>query len=220
MEESWMPPRWSDAVQTKVDDISLTRTGRESPCFEKMRTSGGVLALLAALCIFCTVCGCLGASPPPPGGGITPIDLPEPSEGTTLTAALAELDLLGAEGGLDVTGAKVHLVLGTGADPDGRATSWALGLRDGEEVRWVTFGIAGWKEISLPAPLPAEEVNLTAVLPPEELLANETLSAAMTELGADTVDIALAEGVYTVTIRSDAGMETLVFRSDTGAVVV
>ena len=63
-------------------------------------------------------------------------------------------------------------------------------------------------------------MNLTAVLPPEELLANETLSAAMTELGADTVDIALAEGVYTVTIRSDAGMETLVFRSDTGEVVV
>jgi len=220
MEESWMSPRWSDAVRTKVDDISLTRTGQESPCFETIRASEGVLALLAALCIFCTVCGCLGASPSPSGGGITPIDLPEPPGTSTLSDALAELDLLQAEGGLDVTGTTVHQVLGTGVGPDGRAATWALGLRDGEEVRWVTFGAAGWKEISLRAPLPAEEVNLTAVLTPEELLADETLSAAMTELGADTVDLALAEGVYTVTVRSDAEMETLAFRADTGEVVV
>jgi len=215
-----MSPRWSDAVRTKVADISLTRTGRESPCFETIRASGGVLALLTALCIFCTVCGCLGASPSPSGGGITPIDLPEPPGTSTLSDALAELDLLQAEGGLDVTGTTVHQVLGTGVGPDGRAATWALGLRDGEEVRWVTFGAAGWKEISLRAPLPAEEVNLTAVLTPEELLADETLSAAMAGLGADTVDLALAEGVYTVTVRSDAEMETLAFRADTGEVVI
>lgn len=217
-----MSPRRSDAVRTKVTDIILTRTGRESPCFETIRASGGVLTLLAAVCIFCTVCGCLGASPSPSGGGITPVDLPEPAGGSTLAEALAELDLLRAEGGLNVTGTTVHQVLGTGVDPDGRAAAWALGLQEGEEVRWVTFGAAGWKEISLRAPLPADEVLLDGVLSPEDLLRGQegVLSPVMAELGADTVDLALAEGVYTVTVRSDAKVETLAFRADTGEVVV
>ena len=187
-----------------------------------MRTSGSVPALVAAVCILCTACGCLGASPAPTGGGITPIDLPEPPEAYTLSGALSELELLEAEGGLNVTGTSVHQVLGTGVDLDGRAASWALGLRDGEEVRWLTFGLAGWKEISLPAPLPAEEVNVTGVLSPEDLLRGqeEVLRPVMERLGADTVDIALAEGIYSVTARTDAGMETLAFRADTGEVVV
>ncbi len=193
-----------------------------------MRVPGGVLALLAAVCILCTACGCLGASSPPssggttPGGGITPIDLPEPSEACTLTEALAELDLLGAEGGLNVTGTSVHQVLGAGMDLDGRAATWALGLADGEEVRWLTFGAMGWREISLRAPLPTEEVNITGVLSPEDLLATQegVLRPVMVRLDADTVDIALAEGVYTVTVRSNAGMETLAFRADTGEVIV
>ncbi len=41
----------------------------------------------------------------------------------------------------------------------------------------------------------------------------------MERLGADTVDLALAGGVYSVTIRSDAGMETLSFEADTGEVI-
>ncbi|MFA7199602.1 MAG: hypothetical protein WC093_09960 [Methanoculleus sp.] len=187
-----------------------------------MRVSGSVLALLAAVCIFCTTCGCLGASSSPSGGGITPIDLPEPPGACTLTGALAELDLLGAEGGLNITGTSVHQVLGAGTSLDGRATSWALGLKDGEEVRWLTFGLTGWKEISLRAPVPAEEVNLTGVLSPEDLLAMQdvVLSPVMEQLGADTVDIALSEGVYAITIRSDAGMETFAFQADTGEVLV
>jgi hypothetical protein len=89
-------------------------------------------------------------------------------------------------------------------------------------VRWLTFGAGGWKEISLRAPLPTEEVNITAVLPPEDLLRSQegVLSPAMDRLGTDTVDIALAEGVYSVTIRTDAGMETFTFRADSGEVVV
>ena len=185
-----------------------------------MKIPGEVLVLLAAACM---ICGCLGApAPSPTGGGIPPVDLPEPPEAYTLTEALAELDLLKAEGGLNVTGAAVHQVLGSGVGLDGRAESWALGLQDGEEVRWLTFGAAGWKEISLRAPLPAEEVNVTAVLSPEDLLRSQegALSPVMDRLGADTVDIALAEGVYSVTIRTDAGMETLTFRADTGEVIV
>lgn len=187
-----------------------------------MRVPGSILALLAAICIICTTCGCLGVSSPPSGGGITPIDLPEPPEACTLAEALAELDLLGAEGGLNVTGTSVHQVLGTGVSLDGRAASWALGLEDGEEVRWLTFGALGWKEISLRASLPAEEVNITGVLSPEELLRDRegVLRPVMTSLGADTVEISLAEGVYTVTVRTSAGMETLLFRADTGEVVV
>jgi len=187
-----------------------------------MRVPGGVLALFAAICIICTTCGCLGASSHPSGGGITPIDLPESPEACTLAGALAELDLLGAEGGLNVTGTSVHQVLGTGVSLDGRATSWALGLEDGDEVRWLTFGTLGWKEITLRAPLSTEEVNITGVLSPEELLRDQegVLRPVMTSLNADTVDISLAEGVYTVTVRSDAGMETFVFRADTGEVIV
>lgn len=185
-----------------------------------MRIPGGVLVLLA---VVCTICGCLGTSTPPPtGGGITPIDMPEPAGAYTLSGALAELDLLEAEGGLNVTGAAVHQVLGGSVGLDGQATSWALGLQDGEEVRWLTFGATGWKEISLRSPLPTEEVNITGVLSPEDLLATQegTLSPVMERLGADSMDIALAEGIYSVTIHSDAGMETLVFRADTGEVIV
>ncbi|HOI12695.1 MAG TPA: hypothetical protein PLG75_02490 [Methanoculleus sp.] len=187
-----------------------------------MRVPGSILALLAAICVICTTCGCLGVSSPPAGGGITPIDLPEPPEACTLTEALAELDLLGAEGGLNVTGTSVHQVLGTGVSLDGRAASWALGLEDDEEARWLTFGALGWKEISLRAPLPAEEVNFTGVLSPEELLRDQegVLRPVMTSLGADTVEVSLAEGVYTVTVRTSAGMETFLFRADTGEVVV
>lgn len=187
-----------------------------------MRVPGGVLALLAAACILCTTCGCLGASSPPSGGGITPIDLPEPPGNSTLTTAFAELDLLRAEGGLNITGTTVHQVLGAGVDPNGRAASWALGLREGNEVRWLTFGRGGWNEISLRAPLPGEEVLLTEILSPEELLRGQegVIRPVMVRLGADTVDLALAEGVYTVTIRTDAGMETLAFRADTGEAIV
>lgn len=191
-----------------------------------MRIPGGALTLLAAVCLLCTACGCLGtsASPPdaPAGGGITPIDLPEPQEAYTLAEALSELDLLEAEGDLNVTGAAVHQVLGSGVGLDGRAATWALGLRDGDEVRWLTFGLAGWKEISFRAPLPPEEVVLADVVTPEDLLATQKgrISPMMERLGASTVDIGLAEGVYTVTIRSDAGMESLAFRADTGEAVV
>ena len=108
-----------------------------------MRSSGSVPALVAAVCILCAACGCLGASPPPASGGITPIDLPEPPAASTFADALAELDLLGAEGGLNVTGASVRQVLGTGVEIDGQAASWALGLQDGEEIRWLTYGPAG-----------------------------------------------------------------------------
>lgn len=186
-----------------------------------MRVHGDVPALLAAVCFLCIACGCLGASSPP-SGGITPIDMPEQPENYTLGEALAELDLLGAEGGLNVTGAAVHQVLGTGLDLDGRAAAWALGLEDGEEVRWLTFGAAGWREISLRAPLPVEEVVLADVLSPEDLLheEKEAISTAMARHDADTVDIALAGGVYTVTVRSDGGMETLAFRADTGEAIV
>jgi hypothetical protein len=187
-----------------------------------MRVPGGALALLTIICILCTTCGCLGASSSPSGGGITPIDPPEPPGACTLTGALAELNLLKGDGGLNITGMSMHQVLGTGMSLDGRATSWALGLREGDEVRWLTFGLTGWKEISLRAPLPAEEVNLTSILSPEELLAMQggVLSPVMEQLGADTVDIALSEGVYAITIRSDTGMETLAFRADTGEVIV
>jgi hypothetical protein len=184
-----------------------------------MRIPGEVLILLAAASM---ICGCLGApAPSPTGGGITAVDPPEPPEAYTLAEALLELDLLGAEGDLNVTGATVHQVLGSSVGLDGRAASWALGLQDGEEVRWLTFGAADWQEISLHAPLPAEEVNITAVLSPEDLLRSQegVLAPVMDRLGADTVAIALAEGVYSVTIRTDAGMETLMFRADTGEVI-
>ncbi|NLM28861.1 MAG: hypothetical protein GX216_00305 [Methanomicrobiales archaeon] len=184
-----------------------------------MRNAGEVLVLLAAVCL---IGGCLGAPAPlSTGGGITPIDLPEPPGAYTLTEALLELDLLGAEGGLNVTGTTVHQVLASGVDLDGQATSWVLGLRDGEEVRWLAFGITGWKEITLPAPLPAEEVDITAIIPPEDLLRSqdEVLSPVMNRLGADTVEIALAEGVYSVTIHSDAGLESFVFQADSGEVI-
>jgi len=188
-----------------------------------MRVHGGVLALLAAACILCTTCGCLGASSPPSSsGGITPVDLPEPPGNSTLTAAFAELDLLAAEGGLNITGSTVHQVLGTGVDLDGRAASWALGLREGDGIRWLTFGRGGWSEISLRASLPAEEVLLTEILSPEELLRvqEKTIRPEMVRLGADTIDLALADGVYTITIRTDTGMETLAFRADTGEAIV
>ncbi len=186
-----------------------------------MRVNRGVPALLAAVCILCTACGCLGASPAPSSGGITSIDLPE-SGTRTLTEALAELDLLKGDGGLNITGASMHQVLGTHVDLDGRAAAWVLGLEDGEEVRWLTFGLTGWKEISFGAPLPGEEVLLDEILAPEDLLRSQegVLRPVMERLGAETVDLALAEGVYTVTVRSDAGMETLAFRADTGEVVV
>ena len=187
-----------------------------------MRTSGSVPALIATIFIFCAACGCLGAAPLPTGGGITPIDLPEPPAVSTLADALAELDLLGAEGGLNVAGASVHQVLGTDVEIDGQAASWALGLQDGEEVRWLTYGPAGWQEISLPAPLPAGEVRIADILSPEDLLRGreDMFRPVMERLGADTVDLALAEGVYSVTIRSDAGIETLSFEADTGEVIV
>lgn len=185
-----------------------------------MRVNRGVPALLAAVCIFCTACGCLGAAPPS-SGGITPVDLPE-SGTRTLTGALAELNLLKGDGGLNITGMSMHQVLGTHVDLDGRAATWVLGLEDGEEVHWLTFGLMGWKEISLGVPLPGEEVLLDEILSPEDLLSRQegVLRPVMERLGAETVDLALAEGVYTVTVRSDAGMETLAFRADTGEVVV
>ena len=187
-----------------------------------MRVPGGVLALLAAACILCTACGCLGtSSPPPSSGGITPIDLPEP-EGYTLTEALAELDILSVEGGLNITGTSMHQVLGNRVTLDGRAAAWAIGLKDGEEVRWLTSGITGWRETSLRVPLPDDEVNMTGILSPEELLAAQegAIRPAMARLDASTVDLVLAEGVYTINIRSDAGVESLAFRADTGEVIV
>ena len=97
-----------------------------------------------------------------------------------------------------------------------------LGLQDGEEIRWLTYGPAGWQEISLPAPLPAGEVRIADILSPEDLLRGreDMFRPVMERLGADTVDLALAEGVYSVTIRSDAGIETLSFEADTGEVIV
>lgn len=188
-----------------------------------MRVPGGVLALLAAACILCTACGCLDtSSPPQSSGGITPIDLPEP-EGYTLTEALAELDILSVEGGLNITGTSMHQVLGNRVTLDGRAAAWAIGLKDGKEVRWLTSGITGWRETSLPAPLPDDEVNMTGILSPEDLLAaqGDVIRPAMERLDASTVDIVLAEGgVYTINIRSDARMESLAFRADTGEVIV
>ncbi|WP_067077265.1 hypothetical protein [Methanoculleus horonobensis] len=187
-----------------------------------MRVPGGVLALLAAACILCTACGCLDtSSPPPSGGGITSIDLPEP-EGYTLTEALAELDILRVEGGLNITGTTMHQVLGNRVTLDGRAAAWAIGLKDGEEVRWLTSGITGWRETSLRAPLPDDEVNMTGILSPEDFLAAQegAIRPAMVRLDASTVDIMLAEGVYTVTIRSNAGVEVLAFRADNGEVIV
>lgn len=187
-----------------------------------MRPPESIPALIAVVCILSAACGCLGASPAPASGSITPIELPDTPAAFTLAGVLAELDLLDAEGGLAVAGASIHQVLGTGVDLDGRAASWALGLRDGEEVRWLTFGPAGWQEISLPAPLPEEEVNVTAILSPEDLFAGqeEVLRPVMGRLSADTVDLSLAEGVYSVTVRSSAGMEVLAFWADTGEVVV
>lgn len=187
-----------------------------------MRVPGGVLALLAAVCILCTACGCLGTtSPPPSSGGITPVDLPEP-EGYTLTEALAELEILSVEGGLNITGTSMRQVLGNRVTLDGRADAWAIGLKDGDEARWLTSGITGWRETTLRVPLPEDEVNMTGILSPEDLLAGEeeTIRSAMARLDAETVDLVLAEGVYTIHIRSDAGVESLAFRADTGEVIV
>ena len=187
-----------------------------------MRPVGRVLALFAAVCIFCTASGCLDASTTPPeGGGITAVDLPEP-ERLTLAEALAELDLLGAEGGLNVTGASLHQVLGNRVELEGRASSWTLGLLDADGARWLILGAAGWQEVSLPAPIPEEELNMTELLAPEEIFAmhGDGIRAAMERLNTNTVDIVLAEGVYTVTARSETGMETLAFRADTGEVVI
>ena len=186
-----------------------------------MRVSRGVLALFAVVCILCTTCGCLGISPPPSGGSITAVELPGSPEAYTLSGALAELDLLGAEGGLNVTGTSIHQVIGSGVDLDGRATSWVLGLQDGEKVRWLTFGFMSWQEISLRAPLPDSATNMTEILSPEELLSADegAIRPVMERLGADTVDISLAEGIYSITVHSSAGMETLTFRADTGEVV-
>jgi len=187
-----------------------------------MRVPGGVLALLAAVCILCTACGCLGtSSPPPSSGGITPIDLPEPVR-YTLTEALAELEVLSVEGGPNTIGTSMRQVLGNRVTLDGRADAWAIGLQDGNEARWLTSGIMGWKETTLRVPLPEAEVNMSEVLSPEDLLTGEEemIQSAMARLDAETVDLVLAEGVYTVHIRSDAGVESFAFRADTGEVIV
>jgi hypothetical protein len=64
-------------------------------------------------------------------------------------------------------------------------------------------------------------MNMTEILSPEELLSADegAIRPVMERLGADTVDISLAEGIYSVTVHSSAGMETLTFRADTGEVV-
>jgi hypothetical protein len=191
-----------------------------------MRIPGEVLILLV-LYIICAVCGCLDAPAsqpvaPPLGGGITPIDAYGLQQTFTLDQALEELDLFTAESGAHGSEPVIRQVLGANVDADGRATTWVLGVQEGTEVRWLAFGATGWRGITLRAPLPSGAVAIAGITPPEDLLSLQEglLGPAMTQLGADTVDLALAEGRYTITIRSDSGMETYLFRAENGEVLV
>ncbi len=178
--------------------------------------------VLILVCASVLVCGCTDAPPPATGGGIVDIAPAGVRQTYTLEDALLELDVWHVEGLINITGMTVYRIQGVNVDMDGRATSWILGAEQANESVWLVYGDAGWREITLRAPLPGQEIVMAEVLPPEDLFAaqEERIRAAMAGHGVDTADLALADGIYTVTVRSESGLETLAFRADTGEVLV
>jgi hypothetical protein len=183
-----------------------------------MRIPGAILILLAVFCSICVICGCLDTTAPSSvtesfDGGITPIDTSLQPQKYTLAEALTDSEFEQACG--TDQSATICQVIGARVDPDGRATSWILGVRGGSTEKWLAFGSTGWKPLSLRAPLPEKPVLIAEIVSPESLL-----TPALMEHGVEEVDLVLAGGIYTVTVRSDEKLETFSFKADTGEVLV
>ncbi|TAJ45386.1 hypothetical protein [Methanofollis fontis] len=150
-----------------------------------------------------------GAPAAPSGAGIEDITQEAPDEAIDLAEALAELDMLAAEGMENITDMTIHTITGTGVTADGTAPTWIMGVRKEGETHMLVYSGNGWSGVAWTAPLPEGEIDPETVLMPADLYRIQK-----EEIGGlgETTDLTLEEGVYTVrghatrpgTLRFDA----------------
>ncbi len=138
-----------------------------------------------------------------------------------LDEALATLDTWQADHSLNGLATAVHRVEGIDLGSDGRARSWVLGVSQGDIPIWLVYGREGMQELSLSAPLPADEIAFDDVVMPGELYGRNraVIEDALRRHGTGVGDLTLTGAEYVLTIRSGAEFETLEFLAATGEVI-
>lgn len=172
-----------------------------------------------------SVCACItdtpseGSTPSPTiVADKTPRD--EPGK-IPLEQALGELEGYSPSGSSEGNSRTIHHVHGSGLDLHGNASSWVLGIREGDVHYLLVYSQKEWRQLAWGEPFLSSVLSLNTTILPTGLYEQnrEVIVDAMMKGNVTESDIDLADGVYIINIRSNSGIALLKFNSTTGELV-
>jgi hypothetical protein len=145
----------------------------------------------------------------------TPRD--EPSK-ATFENAWQELSYYESIGGINLTGVTIHQIHGTGVDIGGNASSWIVGVQQGDTSSLLVYDRESWRQISWGESFTTQYITFDQILLPTEIYDtnHQTIENVMNTNGVKESDIDLSDGIYTISIRSTNGLSQLRYNATTG----
>ncbi|MDD1672971.1 MAG: hypothetical protein LUP99_01000 [Methanomicrobiales archaeon] len=178
------------------------------------------MVLAAFLC--CCACACLTAGPSEnqTSGGPSVIDKTPRDEPANVTFenAWQKLSYYESTGALNLTGVTIHQIYGTGVDARGNASSWIVGVQQGNTSSLLVYDRESWRQVSWGESFTSPYITFDQILLPTEIYDtnSQTIENTMNANGVKDSDIDLSDGVYTISIRSSNGLSQLRYNATTG----
>lgn len=157
----------------------------------------------------------------PPHGQEYPDDIPSNDDGISFNQAMNKLEMFDSEGMIDASNMTIYQIIATGADINGRADSWMLGVKNDNGAVLYSYERDGWIETGWPGPLTGEEIVIDEIISPEELFGtnNGVIAENYRGAGVTRSDIFLKNGVYTIALNGKDRITELRFKADTGELI-
>ena len=195
--------------------------------YKNIRVYSGVILIKSAfwmvitVILCCCACACItGTSPEGSSSGISVVDkTPRDEPGKIpLELAMGELDWYSPSDSSIGNNKTIHQVHGSGVDLQGNASSWVLGVRDGEMSYLLIYGQNGWRQVAWGEPFTSPRISFNATITPNHLYEQNQgiIGDALKKGNVTESDIDLSDDIYTVTVRSSVGIALIGFNSTTG----
>ncbi|MBN2733560.1 MAG: hypothetical protein JXQ82_01725 [Methanomicrobiaceae archaeon] len=115
----------------------------------------------------------------------------------------------------------IFQIIGVGVDREGKADTWILGIRYGENESLIYSEITGWKGDIWPGSLPDEEINIDTIIMPAEIFSNskEITDNLFEKSTTGKTSVMLGEGVYYISPEYSEVTEEIEFNAYTGEVI-
>jgi len=116
---------------------------------------------------------------------------------------------------------EIYQIIGFGVDREGKADTWAFGIRYAVNNSMIYYGNSGWREAVWPGKLPDEKINTDSILKPSEIISHnsESASAVFEKSKNSKITLVLSEGIYSLTPENSGDAKGVKISAYTGEVI-